>query len=288
MESPADAVANGAYERDAPGFPAVSFCPTSLRVHALMVRKLPTRRKFSYRRWGLEIARQTKPGFNCAMAQRLGVVVGILVWSALAHADAFYKYRDLQTGRDVFVNRVDQIPQKYRSRAKLVMEMTAPPVTDNPESDTAPPSSEPPPSAPTVVPEKLRAAKASLRELMAGKNLLKDAPAIAAAIVDQRLAKAGTTPLDENERLQLGRMLGTTLGLALVATLLSFIVWLVMVVGAIRDRKIGWTIVMVLLWPASYLYLFIHGGKGRVVFKLACAAALASPALVGVVAASWF
>ena len=60
------------------------------------------------------------------MAKWLGVVVGIVVWSALAHADTFYKYRDSQTGRDVFVNRLDQIPPPYRSRAKVMMEMTAP------------------------------------------------------------------------------------------------------------------------------------------------------------------
>jgi len=223
------------------------------------------------------------------MAKWLGVVVGIVVWSALAHADTFYKYRDSQTGRDVFVNRLDQIPRPYRSRAKVVMEVTAPAkveVAETPET-TAPAPTESS-SITAVVPEKLSAAKASLRDLIAGKNLLKDGPAIAAAMVDQRLAKASTTPLDENERLQLGRMLGTTAALALVATLLAFVVWLVMVVSAIRDRKFGWAIVMILLWPAAYLYLFIHGGRGRVVFKLAGAAALVSPALVGVVTASWF
>ena len=223
------------------------------------------------------------------MAKWLGVAVGIVVWSALAHADTFYKYRDSQTGRDVFVNRLDQIPRPYRSRAKVVMEVKAPARAEAAEAtETEVPAPTESRSVTTVVPEKLTAAKASLRELIAGKNWLKDGPAIVAAFVDQRLAKAGTTPLDENERLQLGRMLGTALGLALVATLLAFIVWLVMIVSAIRDRKLGWAIAMVLLWPTAYLYLFIHGGKGRVVFKLACSAALVSPALVGVVAASWF
>jgi hypothetical protein len=222
------------------------------------------------------------------MAKMLGVVVGIVVWSALAHADTFYKYRDSQTGRDVFVSRLDQIPRPYRTRAKLVMEVTAPAKPGAAEtSETAPVLPESPPFA-TVVPEKLRAAKASVRDLIAGKNLLKDGPAIAVTMIDQRLAKAGTTPLDEIERLQLGRMVGTVLGLALVATLLAFIVWLVMVVSAVRDRKLGWALAMILLWPTAYLYLFIHGDKGRVVFKLASAAALVSPALVGVVAASWF
>ena len=46
--------------------------------------------------------------------------------------------------------------------------------------------------------------------------------------------------------------------------------------------------VMFLLWPTAYLYLFLYGGKGRVVFKLACSAALVSPALVGVVTAACF
>jgi uncharacterized membrane protein YqjE len=222
------------------------------------------------------------------MAKALGVALGIVVWSALAHADTFYKYRDSQTGRDVFVNRVDQIPRAYRSRAKLVMEVAAPAKVEPGETSEAAPGPAESPSMTAVVPQKLRAAKASLRDLLAGKNLVKDAPAIAAAMVDQRLAQAGTTPLDEKERLQLGRLLGMVGGLALVATLLAFIVWLVMVVSAIRDRKLGWAVVMILLWPTAYLYLFMHGGKGRVVFKLAGAAALVSPALVGVVAAAWF
>ncbi len=59
------------------------------------------------------------------MAKWLGVV-GLVVWSALAHADTFYKYRDSRTGREVFVNRLDQIPLPYRNHAKVVMEATAP------------------------------------------------------------------------------------------------------------------------------------------------------------------
>jgi len=223
------------------------------------------------------------------MAKWLGVV-GLVVWSALAHADTFYKYRDSRTGREVFVNRLDQIPLPYRNHAKVVMEATAPAraaAEETTETAAAPTPSESP-SLTAAVPEKLTAAKACLRELIAGKNWLKDGPAIVAAMVDQRLGKAGTTPLDERERQQLGRLLGTVAGLTLVATLLAFIVWLIMVVSAIRDRKLGWAIAMILLWPAAYLYLFIHGGKGRVVFKLVGAAALVSPALVGVVAASWF
>ena len=42
--------------------------------------------------------------------------------SAAALADTFYRYRDQATGRDVFVDRLEQVPKRYRSQTKIVFE----------------------------------------------------------------------------------------------------------------------------------------------------------------------
>ena len=69
------------------------------------------------------------------MKTGLGVVLCIVLWSATGRADTFYQYRDKSTGRDVFVNRLDQIPRKYRDQAKIVIESAdspKPSVSDSP------------------------------------------------------------------------------------------------------------------------------------------------------------
>lgn len=220
------------------------------------------------------------------MPSRLVIVIGIVMWSAVASADTFYKYRDPKTGRDVFVNRLDQIPREHRTRAKVVMEVAAPAANEKaPEPPEAVPADEPPP--PVAAPIRPSPVQ-DVGALFTGRNLIKDGPAAVAALVDRRLAQQGATPLDARERFQLARLFGRCAGLGLAAVVVAFVVWLVLFVRALRDGKFGWAIVMLVLWPAAYLYLFIHGGKGRIVFKLTCAAALVSPAIVGVLAATWF
>lgn len=214
------------------------------------------------------------------------MVIGMVAWAAVAHADTFYKYRDPKTGRDVFVNRLDQIPRDLRTKAKVVMEVVTPVAKETPSEPTqAPPPDEPPP------PAQARANTPpgpDLRALLRGTGFIKNGPTVAAALVDRRLVQQGAAPLVAHERVQLARLLGRCAGLGLAALVMAFTVWLVLFIGALRGGRFGWAIVMLVLWPAAYLYLFIHGGKGRIVFKLVGAAALVSPAVVGTVAALWF
>jgi hypothetical protein len=213
--------------------------------------------------------------------------IGFVLWGASVWAETIFKYRDQGTGRDVFVNRLDQIPQKYRSQAKVVLEgdnssSSAEGQTQAPDTDSV---TRAPGSASGVV-DQARSVETGLREAIKGKNLLKDGPAIACTWVDAKLVKAGTRPLAEGERAQLGSLLATIFVLSVIAGLFAFVVWIVMMVSAIRDGRLGWAAFMFLFAPLAYIYLFVHAGKGRWAFKLTCAFGMVSPALVGL-ASAW-
>jgi len=215
--------------------------------------------------------------------------IGFVLWGASAWAETIYKYRDQGTRRDVFVNRLDQIPQKYRSQAKIVLEGASSPSSTEGQDQTQAADGNSTTRAPggtTGVVDQARSVETGLREAIKGKNLLKDGPAIACAWVDAKLVKAGTTALNESERVQLGSLLTTILVLSVLAGLFAFVVWIVMMVSAIRDGRLVWAVFMFLFAPLAYLYLFMHAGKGRWPFKLTCTFGMLSPALVGL-ASAW-
>jgi hypothetical protein len=221
------------------------------------------------------------------MHVRLGVVscVVVLLGTTTALADTYYQYRDQRTGRDVFVNRLDQVPRKYRAGAKIVLR------TDDAHADPAP---EPPtevievardtgrPVVRTVAPAPKSALE--LRQALASsKAPWKDAPVLVGNLMDGKLVTAGAPPLTGPERGKLGSLLVTFVVCAMIAGLASFIAWIVIIVMAVRNRHLWWAVLIFLLWPLSYVYLFRRVEKGRRVFKSLCSLALLSPALVGLV-----
>ena len=225
----------------------------------------------------------------------LGVVlcVGLVLWGAAGQAETFYKYRDGTTGREVFVNRLDQIPRKYRSQAKVVMDVADRPKVDGyDETTTNSDTSAPKPTAPNALAEPLRNASVDLRQASRGRNLWKDGPAIASAMVDAKLAKAGTNPLTDEERAKLTGLLMTVLVLSVVAGAFAMIAWIVMIVVAVRDGHPWWGLFIFLVSTLAYVYLFIHIERGRRWFKTICALGLVSPALAGLFGAwrfyGWF
>jgi hypothetical protein len=229
------------------------------------------------------------------MKTALGVFVciGFLLLGTASQADTFYQYRDKSTGRDVFVNRLDQIPRKYRDQAKLVMDIKDAPKT--PASDSATDKeddSATTPRATSTMAEPSRLMGVDLRKAAAGRNWWKDGPAIASALVDAQLVKAGTHPLREPERAQFSRLLWTIVVSSLVAALFACVVWIVMIVTAVRDGHPWWALFIFLFSPLAYVYLFVHVDKGHWPFKLVCAFGMLSPALVGLGGAwrftSWF
>ena len=78
----------------------------------------------------------------------------------------------------------------------------------------------------------------------------------------------------------------------LAVCVFAFVVWVVILVTAIRDGRLWWALFMFLFYPLAYVYLFVHAGKGRWPFKLICAFGMLSPALVGLAGAwrfyGWF
>jgi len=238
------------------------------------------------RTWSFAQSRRLR--FNQDM--RLLVAVLAVLVSAQASAETIYKYRDKRTGRDVFVNHIERIPPQYRSQATIAVEAAAQP--EEPEHDSAP--SAEPARRPTrsVIGPQVRGLGSDLRRAMAGRNLWKDGTAIACAVIDARLVAAGARPLSAPEREQLSRLVTLMLILSLVAGLIAFAVWVVIIVGAFRDGHPGWAVLVFLFWPLGLLYLFLHAGKGRAAFKLACAAAMLFPVVVGLAGAwrfhTWF
>ena len=212
----------------------------------------------------------------------LGVVLCIVLWSAAGRADTFYQYRDKSTGRDVFVNRLDQIPRKYRGQARIVIERADSPKTSTTASPAgADESASPEPQSISSAAHPPHTTGADLRKAIAGKNLWKDGPAILSALVDAKLVKAGTSPLSDPERAQFSRLLSTLVLLSIVAALFAFVVWIVMIVTAVRDGHPWWGLFIFLFSPLAYVYLFVHVEKGHLPFKLVCAVGMLSPALVG-------
>jgi hypothetical protein len=225
----------------------------------------------------------------------VGVLVVLGFAAQVAKADTIYKYKDKATGRDVFVNRIDQIPRKYRTQAKVVLESTAPTGTQTEtEGETAPAAEPPPPPAQTApAPRASYGGLADeLRRAASGKQILKEAPSIACAVIDAQLLHAGTQPLTPAERSSFGSLLVTVLVFWSIAGVVAVLVWFIIIVGALRDAHPWWALLVFLFWPLAYVYLFVHAGKGRAVFKTLCSLGLLSPALVGLVAAwrftTWF
>jgi hypothetical protein len=221
------------------------------------------------------------------------VCVWILLCCASASADSFYKYRDKTTNRDVFVNRLDQVPKKYRSQAKIVLQTGEDLAgqVDEPKEQTAPVEANP--VREVVPPRRLSPPTGDeLRRALEGKKLWQDGPSAATAVIDLKLAKNGGQPLSGAEGAAFGHLFITILICGAIAGLFALIAWFVIFVTAIRDGRLWWAVLMFLFWPLAYVYLFLYAGKERALFKIVCSLGMLSPALVGLVGAwrfyAWF
>jgi hypothetical protein len=229
------------------------------------------------------------------MHLRASVVLGLgLVLTATsASADTYYRYRDQRTGRDVFVNRLDQVPQKYRHQAKIVLETDVPaaePAKDSPVEIVPPPTTA---GRPTLRNTPLSPPSSDeMRSALSAKTLLRDGPGVASAVIDTQLVNKGAPPLTTAESKSFAHLIILFLIAASVAGLAALIAWIVILVTAVRDGHPWWFVFIFLFSPLGYVYVFVHGGKDRGLWKALCTLGMLAPALVGVVGAwrfyAWF
>jgi hypothetical protein len=221
------------------------------------------------------------------MKAATGAALLVLLASAAAPADTIYRYHDMVTGRDVFVNRPELVPKKYRNQAKIVVESGALANQDEVKQNT--------PQAPAddgladKLIKELAPAATSDAQAAEGSHtpagipipLLRNMPTVTAAKIDGKLTRAGAKPLADLERAQLARLLTRAVYLGLPAGLCALLVWVVMLVSAFRDKHPVWGALMIVLFPVSYLYLALHFATGRPLIKAASALGLLAPALLG-------
>ena len=218
------------------------------------------------------------------MKAATGVVLcAALLVSSTAAADTFYRYRDSKTGRDVFVDRLEQVPLKLRPQAKVVFESGA--LANQEEARLAQPPKAPEDDgiAEKMIKQFAPSATDSAKDFehaRAEGRSWRDPTGVAAMTVNAKLLRAGAKLLEPDERAGLARFIGIALYLSVAAVLCAFIVWLVLVVCAFRDKHPVWGVLMLLLWPVSYFYLLLHFGKGRPLLKTSAALGLLSPTLV--------
>lgn len=233
---------------------------------------------------------------------RAGVVlcIGVGLWASGAAADTYYRYRDSRSGRDVFVNSLDQVPRRFRDNAKIVLEtddskapaappaeiLEIPPETDRPTLRTIEPASS------QVRPSRAAKLPIDLRQAFSGKTPWRDGPVRIADALDSSLTSSGAPPLTVAERRDLGRLLLVFIVAAVLASLAFLAAWLIVIIVAVRDGHPWWGVLIFLFWPLATLYLFLHVERGRKLFKGLCTVGLLAPMLVGVVGAwrlvAWF
>jgi hypothetical protein len=219
--------------------------------------------------------------------------LGLGLWAAVAFADTYFKYRNPRTGRDVFVNSLEQVPRRYRGNAQVVLQTDDGAAPADEKAPTEVLEIPPPPGRPTlrtVTP----ASKVpiALREAFAGKQPWKDSPEIFANSLDSTLTSSGSPPLTSAEKRGLRRLLiAFTVG-GVVASLAALAAWLVIVIIAIRNGHTWWGVLSLLFSPLAFVYLFLHVGPGRALLKTACCAAMLSPIVAGSLGAwrlyAWF
>ncbi|HJX51400.1 MAG TPA: hypothetical protein VJ801_01425 [Polyangia bacterium] len=211
-------------------------------------------------------------------------VVALAGLASPARAESIYRYRDPTTKRDVFVNRLDQVPAEYRATAKLV-------VTDGVLADpTSQPDKDAPRGAviygnkkPAGVMETLEAA---VRDATQSRHDAGGMDRTLTTAIDTALVGKGKRPLSAGEVAQLKRMAVQAAVVLAVAGLFATVAWILVMVHAYRAEHRWWMLFIMLLQLPGIVYVLIHVEGKRRWFKFATLFAQAAPYAVAV-AMSW-
>jgi hypothetical protein len=212
------------------------------------------------------------------------IVLVIAGLAGVAHAEKIYRYRDGDTSRDVFVNRLDQVPARYRDRAQLVVSdgvlagSTERPGQDPPQGTVIFGGRRPADTLGTIK-------QAALEAVRRGPNGAALDRSVTMAI-DTTLVGKGQHPLSPAEVARLTRLV-LVMALVLGATgLLAMAAWIAVMVDAFRSDHRWWMAGIFLFHLLGIVYVLIWVDGKRRWFKFATLLGQCAPYAV-VVAMFW-
>ena len=211
-------------------------------------------------------------------------VLALAGMASPARAESIYRYRDPNTKRDVFVNRLDQVPAQYRAEAKLVVsdgvlvDSTNQPDKDAPKGAVIYGSKKPAGAMETI--------ERAVRDLSHSGHAAGGLDRTLTTAIDTALVGKGKRPLSAGEVAQVKRMLVEVAVVLAVAGLLSTVAWILVMVHAFRAEHRWWMVFILFFHLLGIVYVLIHVEGKRRWFKFATLFAQAAPYAVAV-AMSW-
>jgi hypothetical protein len=217
----------------------------------------------------------------------LAFLAAALVLAGLAspaHAESIYRYRDPNTKRDVFVNRLDQIPAQYRAEAKLVVsdgvlvDSTNQPDKDAPRGAVIYGNKKPAGAMETI--------ERAVRDATNSGQTAGGLDRSLTTAIDTALVGKGKRPLSAAEVAQIKRMVVQAAVVLAVAGLFSTVALILVIVHAFRAEHRWWMVFIMLFQLPGIAYVLIHVEGKRRWFKFVTLFAQAAPYAV-VLAMSW-
>jgi hypothetical protein len=201
-----------------------------------------------------------------------------ILFTPYAVGETIYTYKDLSSGRDVYVNRLEQVPIQYRDQAKpVVWGDPSKALIDRGQGRTASDFGSKGNQA------SLQAVGQTLKEVWKEKPLSEIRATSMIHKVDQKLKAQGCKKVGPEKVASFTRMFFLFVVLILITSVASLVAWIVLMFHAYRLRRPWWMILMVLISPLVFIYAVFKVDEARV--KYLTLLGLLSPILVGVLAA---
>jgi hypothetical protein len=193
-----------------------------------------------------------------------------------AVGETIYTYKDLSSGRDVYVNRLEQVPIQYRDQAKPVV-WGDPSLMNRGQGSTASNFRS------TGKQASLQAVGQTLKEVLKEKPLSEIRATSVIHKVDQKLKAQGCQKVGPEKVASFTRMFVLFVILIIITSAASLAAWIVLMFHAYRLQRPWWMILMVLFSPLVFFYALLKVDEARV--KYLTILGLLSPVFVGVLAA---
>jgi hypothetical protein len=211
-------------------------------------------------------------------------VLALAGMASPARAESIYRYRDANTKRDVFVNRLDQVPAQYRAEAKLI-------VSDGVLVDSIHQPDKDAPRGAVIYGNKkpagaLETIEHAVRDATGSGHAAGGLDRALTTAIDTALVGKGKRPLSAREAAQLKRMLVESAVVLAAVGLLSFVAWILVMVHAFRAEHRWWMVFILFFHLLGIAYVLIYVEGKRHWFKFVTLFAQAAPYVVSL-AMSW-